>query len=654
MIRDFKTFYFPLVFMPLVAAALTVWLCHRVFDDGILPLFGLIAIGLLLYCGWKDRAQMLCETEEDRGAFFWRLVRSYLVGALWILAGLVIAAVMLMDPPWLACVALPISLWQARIGLAAAKATPEGDSRHVRGRKLESMEEMKRKERRQLSEGEQTITWGGMKLPERAATEHFCVVGVTGTGKTLTLRLLMQEVLPHIRAGIDARAVIYDAKQDMASLLVGMRTTAPVILLNPFDARGFAWDMSADINDLGPAQEIAAILIPENKQENQPFFSDASRQILTYLMVALSRLCPKDKEWTFRDLILASDEHYLKPILSAVPEVWHRVKKYFDAKELPSILSTIVSRLARFEPVAAAWHHAEHRISLTAWAKEPSIIVLGTDPMFEFALAAVNQMLVKRLSQILLSQSESTTRRTWIFLDEFRSTGNLRGLSKLLAEGRSKGVCVALGFQDMSGLKDAYGDNIPSELTGQCNQKAFLRIEDPETAQWAAKCIGEHDLKERSESMSRGNSSGGPSWNHTVDERLATRPTVMPDEIRSLPPTNSQNGMSGYYTSPFYGAWKYIYAGKMLAETLLPPDHNVPNFVPRNAPQTIALWNEADLKRLNLDFLTPQALPAPRVTPVATTEKNPKGTNPPKHSLWSLGHVTPPAHRDPSDPAAEP
>jgi hypothetical protein len=206
----------------------------------------------------------------------------------------------------------------------------------------------------------------------------------------------------------------------------------------------------------------------------------------------------------------------------------------------------------------------------------------------------------------------------------------------------------------MSGLKDAYGDNVPSELTGQCNQKAILRIEDPETAQWAAKCIGEHDLKERSESTSRGNSSGGPSWNHTVDERLATRPTVMPDEIRSLPPTNSENGMAGYYTSPFYGAWKYTYPGKLLAETLLPPDHNVPNFVPRNAPQTITLWNEADLKRLNLGFLTVQSLPAPRVPPVATTEKNPKGIDPPKHSLWSLGHVTPPAQRDPSDPAGEP
>ncbi|MGV2342203.1 MAG UNVERIFIED_CONTAM: type IV secretion system DNA-binding domain-containing protein [Planctomycetaceae bacterium] len=49
--------------------------------------------------------------------------------------------------------------------------------------------------------------------------EHFLAVGTTGSGKTVVMRLLMQSVLPEIGSGNDVRAVIYDAKQDMMSIL---------------------------------------------------------------------------------------------------------------------------------------------------------------------------------------------------------------------------------------------------------------------------------------------------------------------------------------------------------------------------------------------------------------------------------------------------
>jgi len=74
-----------------------------------------------------------------------------------------------------------------------------------------------------------------MHIPEASATKHFLFVGTTGSGKTLSLRMLMQSVLPTVESR-DARALIYDSKQDMLSILEGTRLGSKIYILNPFDS----------------------------------------------------------------------------------------------------------------------------------------------------------------------------------------------------------------------------------------------------------------------------------------------------------------------------------------------------------------------------------------------------------------------------------
>ena len=65
------------------------------------------------------------------------------------------------------------------------------------------------------------------------------------------------------------------------------------------------------------------------------------------------------------------------------------------------------------------------------------------------------------------------------FLDDVREAGKLDGLSRLLNQGRTKGACVVLGFQDSDGMRDVYGEYVANELVGQCANKAILRVENP-------------------------------------------------------------------------------------------------------------------------------------------------------------------------------
>ena len=48
--------------------------------------------------------------------------------------------------------------------------------------------------------------------------------------------------------------------------------------LNPFDDRGVAWDIGADVTEPRVALEMAFTLIPE-ASESQPYFANASRHL---------------------------------------------------------------------------------------------------------------------------------------------------------------------------------------------------------------------------------------------------------------------------------------------------------------------------------------------------------------------------------------
>ena len=112
----------------------------------------------------------------------------------------------------------------------------------------------------------------------------------------------MQSVLPRIGQGFGHRALIYDAKQDVLSVLAGMRLSCPIRTLNPLDTRSVAWDMAADITCPASAFQVASLLVPESKGDSNPFFASAARHLLYGALVTFIQR--PDHRWTFRELLL--------------------------------------------------------------------------------------------------------------------------------------------------------------------------------------------------------------------------------------------------------------------------------------------------------------------------------------------------------------
>ncbi len=473
---------------------------------------------------------------------------------------------------------------------------PAGQRPGPRGRRLMTYQEAIAASRKCLPRGDPGLAWGGILLPSAAATSHFCVVGTTGSGKTMLLRLLQQSALPFVGRGLDHRALVYDPKQDVLSYLAGMgNVRCRIEILNPFDARCAAWDMAADCDSPAVAMQIASILVPEEETGNR-FFSDSSRHLLGAVLISLIRTCPR--RWDFRDVVLAMQNGpVIRAFIDRLPETRHLAQYWDEPRTFANILSTLATKFATFEPIAAAWSHAHHRISLRSWVCSESILVLGNDERIRFPMDAINRLIFRRVSEMLLAQSDSATRRTWMFLDEVREAGKLDGLSAMLVKGRSRGVAVALGLQDIDGLRAVYKEMVANELLGQCSNKAILRLESPDTARWSSSVFG--DFEHYEYHTSKTTNRQGKS--ETVNETLAKREAVLPSEFMSLPPTTRATGLSGYFITPYIGAYRATIPGEALDRQLKGRDPSTADFVPRpTMHEYLQPWTASDYRRLGL------------------------------------------------------
>ena len=218
------------------------------------------------------------------------------------------------------------------------------------------------------------------------------------------------------------------------------------------------------------------------------------------------------------------------------------------------------------------------------------------------AIQAINQVLFTRLKQLILDQSESKTRRNWIFLDEVRQAGRLAALTDLMVEGRSKGACVVLGFQDIEGMKHVHTTHLANELIGQAHNVVITKLVNPETAAHASQRFGEYEQTEENESVTE--SAHGRS--RTVSASRVKHVAVMPSQLMSILMPSPNTGLTFYAIVRELEAYRETMSGKEVASMLCPPNADparggMANREPVPAEwQKLRPWSLADHVRLKL------------------------------------------------------
>ena len=473
-------------------------------------------------------------------------------------------------------------------------------SKRRRGREVIEQKKAKDIASKYRPEEDEGILWGGVRIPTRDTEGYFCIVGAIGSGKSLTIQLLMKDQLPKIAPGSNDRALIYDSKQDQLPLLAGLGLKTNVIVMNPFDTRSYAWNIAEDITTLSQVEEFAAILVPDDKTGNSnPFFTDAIRALLKGVVTVF--MLERPGKWTLREVLLVmTDKKLLNRVIRSHSRT-QQLAEFFldrdDSETTGNIYTSIAARLEAFKTIAALWdktlkENPSKSYSVSQWMQSNDIVVLGNEERSRTLADTINKLFVKYASQHTLSLPEAHgKRKIWYFFDEFREAGEFPGLRELINRGRSKGAVLVVGFQDIDGLQAEYGEKIAEEITGQFAQKAFLRLESRNTAKWASETISTAEYEETTYSFT--NASQGAS--ETFAKNIVQRAEVIDAEFLSMPAPDHLNGLHGVYMAKKIGVYKHRYDFEEVLSALPMQNDEVSAFIPRDgADYFIELWNHED------------------------------------------------------------
>lgn len=381
-----------------------------------------------------------------------------------------------------------------------------------------------------------TFFWGMHDVPISAASRHQLIVGTIGSGKSLCIELLLQSIAHRFRKpkpGIaPERMIVLDVKGTYYPFLTynGL-DPSDITIVDPFDVRCSWWNIAEDITSDAAAEKLAALIIPAEEKANTPFFWQSARVIVSAVIVALNTLRPG--RWTLRDLIHSfGSVDNIRRLVRQEPRVQDEVEVYLaDQNHFPTIHTSIMARIRRLKIVAALWSTLppERSFSITRWLKGHGVLLLGHQPKYIETLSPINSLLLRMISDELQSWPDVRAPHTWIILDEFRWMKEVECMAELLGVGRSKGAAILLGIQDVSGMRVEYGPDRADEILGLCENKSFLKVGNPPTAEWASKYFADREATETKISHTYGKDN---STTHAKD--IVTRPVYLPGEFLDL------------------------------------------------------------------------------------------------------------------------
>jgi hypothetical protein len=382
--------------------------------------------------------------------------------------------------------------------IAYLTGKPELAERHISGRQLKEGKDAKKSVSEQ-AEKEGKRSGDGLRLHKQfrwrmsldRECRHVIAIGATGSGKTTILTPMMMAAIER-----GDQLCIYDNKGDFTEWV------PDAVILAPWDARSHALDIARDCRNAQQARELAAHLITAG---TDPIWHQAARQILTALIIKLQSEMPE--AWTWRDLhglVCGSHADLLDTVRSYTPEA----SKILEApgKTTQSVLMHLSTNAWLIADLAKAWGNAppEKRFSVTDWIKginvQKKVLILQGSANYNELSNAYIQFVFSLATGLINSPEipKSKKRRLWFFLDEFPQLGKLERFRALLEIGRSKGIRVVLACQDISQIREVYGENAANSWLGIVGTYIFTRMGAGETANFVAeKMVGYKTIDRR-------------------------------------------------------------------------------------------------------------------------------------------------------------
>jgi type IV secretory pathway TraG/TraD family ATPase VirD4 len=373
-----------------------------------------------------------------------------------------------------------------------------------------------------------------VSLPKNRETQNLLIIGQIGSGKTVVQ-------LPMIKKAIidKSKSLIFDIKGDFTSYFRGMEG---VKIMAPWDKNSVQWDLAKDVYDEFSALKFATALIPETQDR---MWSQAGRTILTGICFSLIKQHGKNWGWkSLSEMLKLPDKKLHQILLFTSPEAALLVDP--TSKTSKSMLLTLQSFTLAIHHFAIAWGNSEGGISLCDWAvnkhkHEFSTLILQQHPNYEALSEALANLCLEFISKEILSLPDSRTRRFYFFLDEFAKLNF--SITDFMITGRSKGVVLALGIQDLALLSKKMSREEIMALASMIGSLIILRIGLlGETLTNLSSALGEKEVERLNTNFDK-NGVISNSW-----QRI-TLPVVSKSDLANLKQVTLENGVEGYFSA---------------------------------------------------------------------------------------------------------
>ncbi|WP_167631044.1 type IV secretion system DNA-binding domain-containing protein [Mariprofundus ferrooxydans] len=338
-------------------------------------------------------------------------------------------------------------------------------------------------------------------LPRHRETEHILLAGGTGAGKTQALSHAIDSVIDR-----GDKAIIFDVKGDYSSQMVSEsaeeRKSSKTYLIAPWDTRSAQWNVAKDITGRSTAKAFAESFIQKSGRESNPFFIDAARSVLAGILLSLIEKHGKNWGWGELTHTLADPQR----MKSALDSIGHQAAQHIQIKQdgsvgttSASVLSTLANSVEPLFDVAESWPQPGVGVSLTAFVNasgaDGAKLILASRPSESATATPLIAGMLGLLISKTLSLPDSSDRRIFFILDELGALPKIESLTSLITLGRSKGLCLIAGIQDMGRIQKLYGREEAGTIASQFGTHIIGRLGDAETARWACEVFGTQRIK---------------------------------------------------------------------------------------------------------------------------------------------------------------
>ena len=411
-----------------------------------------------------------------------------------------------------------------------------GRGRRLRGGELESARELRRRAMplrqrvllRFRPPEARPYTIAGIPWARDAETLHTIVSGTTGSGKTVLIADLVEQIRKR-----GERCVVYDK---MGSYTETFFDRCQDVLLNPLDVRAPRWSPFLEARTARDFDTMADALIPRQKDAADPFWITAARQLFSRGAAVLWQR-GETRNRVLVDLLLKTELSELAEAMEGTAT--QSIVDPANPKTALSVRAMLTANIGAMELLP----DEGDPFSIRKWIEREEgggFLFLTSRGDQHASLRGLISTWLEIAVNALLSLPRDDGRRIWVILDELPTLHQLPSLRPGLAESRQFGGCFVLGVQVFSALRDLYGRDGAQTISGLCGTRVVLAAPDKDTSEWSAASLGRVEVETLSEGVSYETARDGV----TLSTRREERPLVLPSEVSRL------ENLSGYLKFP--------------------------------------------------------------------------------------------------------